>query len=57
MDPVQVLFTHHYYLGRPLYYTTMVESYEALLKKAYSHMPEVSESHERFTVPETKSLY
>jgi len=50
-----VLVTHNYYLERPLYYTTMVESYEALLNKAYSHMPEVSESHERFTVPEAKS--
>ncbi|HTY14733.1 MAG TPA: translation initiation factor IF-2 subunit beta [Methanoregulaceae archaeon] len=33
----------------------MSDSYEALLKKAYSGMTEVSESHERFNVPEAKS--
>jgi translation initiation factor 2 subunit 2 len=33
----------------------MSDTYEALLKKAYSGMTEVSESHERFNVPEAKS--
>ena len=33
----------------------MVESYDALLKKAYTHVTEPSESHERFMVPEAKS--
>jgi translation initiation factor 2 subunit 2 len=33
----------------------MVESYEALLKKAYAHVTEPSEVHERFTVPEVRS--
>lgn len=33
----------------------MVDSYETLLRKAYSHMPEPSEAHDRFTVPEPKS--
>lgn len=33
----------------------MVESYEALLKKAYAHVTEPSEVHERFTVPEARS--
>ena len=33
----------------------MVDSYETLLRKAYSNMPEPSEAHDRFTVPEPKS--
>ncbi|MDD1717762.1 MAG: translation initiation factor IF-2 subunit beta [Methanoregulaceae archaeon] len=33
----------------------MVEPYEALLKKAYTHVTEPSGSSERFTVPEAKS--
>ncbi|MDD1716677.1 MAG: translation initiation factor IF-2 subunit beta [Methanoregulaceae archaeon] len=33
----------------------MVEPYEVLLKKAYTHVTEPSESHERFMVPEAKS--
>jgi translation initiation factor 2 subunit 2 len=33
----------------------MTESYENLLKKAYSNITEISESSERFTVPEVKA--
>jgi len=33
----------------------MPESYENLLKKAYSNITEISESSERFTVPEVKA--
>jgi translation initiation factor 2 subunit 2 len=39
----------------PLYYTGMTDSYENLLKKAYSHISEKSASSERFVVPEAKA--
>ena len=39
----------------PLYYTTMTDPYEDLLKKAYSHISEKTESSERFIVPEAKA--
>jgi translation initiation factor 2 subunit 2 len=48
-------------LGKPfasaahLYYTTMTDPYEDLLKKAYSHISEKTESSERFVVPEAKA--
>jgi hypothetical protein len=35
----------------PLYYTTMTDSYENLLKQAYSNITEKTESSERFVVP------
>jgi len=38
----------------PLYYTGMTDSYDDLLKKAYSHISEKSISSERFVVPEAK---
>jgi hypothetical protein len=38
-----------------LYYTTMTESYENLLKQAYSNITEKTESSERFVVPEAKA--
>ena len=40
---------------RSLYYTGMTDSYENLLKKAYSHISEKSASSERFVVPEAKA--
>ena len=39
----------------PLYYTSMTDTYEDLLKKAYSHISEKTESSERFIVPEAKA--
>ena len=47
--------THNFYHAHREYYIIMADPYEALLKKAYSEMTEVSESHERFSVPEAKS--
>ena len=41
--------------GEPLYYTTMTDSYENLLKQAYSNITEKTESSERFVVPEAKA--
>ena len=40
---------------QPLYYTGMTDSYDDLLKKAYSHISEKSASSERFVVPEAKA--
>ena len=39
----------------PLYYTTMTDEYENLLKQAYSNITEKTESSERFVVPEAKA--
>jgi translation initiation factor 2 subunit 2 len=41
--------------GNPLYYTTMTDSYENLLKQAYSNITEKTESSERFVTPEAKA--
>src|SRR5512136_232587 len=41
--------------SEPLYYTTMTDSYENLLRQAYSNITEKTESSERFIVPEAKA--
>ena len=38
-----------------LVYITMTDSYDSLLKKAYSNITEKTESSERFVVPEAKA--
>lgn len=43
------------YLALPPHILPMADPYETLLKKAYEHVTEVSESSERFTIPEVKS--
>jgi translation initiation factor 2 subunit 2 len=42
------------YLPSRVTNVSMVDAYEALLKKAYSNLTEPTESTERFTVPEAK---
>ena len=44
-----------FWSGDAVYYTIMTDSYEALLKKAYSTITEKTESSERFVVPEAKA--